>query len=194
MPELVIIVFRMRLPDEDEPIALSGLLHTVAEIFPKLSRLGGNFKMSQQRLEFRPTGWTLRRRVGHAKCFVVHMGRRAQPFPDRLVRAFVQLSQEALRLQSRHIRLMHVSSSMTRCADACYKPGRFSAVTGIMSNWSARRTLSCNTCPASTWQNRLASRFVMASNSGAPLQAMTQSPTLSPAFSAGIPLLNSLTT
>ncbi len=89
MPELVIIVFRMGLPDEDEPIAVFRFLHAVAEILPDVGRLGRNLKMSQQRLEFHPTGWTLCRRVGHAKCFIVHMGRGPQPSPDRLVRAFV---------------------------------------------------------------------------------------------------------
>lgn len=46
-------------------------LQAIAEILSELSRLGRNFEMPQQRLEFRPAGRTLRRWVGHTERFVL---------------------------------------------------------------------------------------------------------------------------
>src|SRR4029079_15101642 len=187
MPNLVIVVFCVRLPDEDQPLAIAGFLDAVTEGFPHHHVVLRDAECCQAGLELLPTRLALRRRIGHAEGLVMDVRRSPKPVGQRHMRPFMQFFDQGIGARLSRIHAVYPSIN-------CYKPGRFSAVTDTSIGLLERRTSSCRVSPASTWHSRLASRSVLTAASEAPLQARMRSPTFSPAFSAGRPLRSSRTT
>ncbi len=91
VPDLVVVVFGMGLPDDDQSFTVARFFDPVAERFAQHLVLLRNGKRRQARLELLPTGFPVRRRVRHAKGLVVDVSRGAQPVGQRHLRPFVQL-------------------------------------------------------------------------------------------------------
>src|SRR4030095_13990444 len=90
IPDLVIIVFSMRLPDEDQSLAVVGLLNTVAESFTQHNAVLRYTERRQAGVNLFPAHPPLRRRVRHTEGLGMHVCGRPKPTGKRHVRTLMQ--------------------------------------------------------------------------------------------------------
>ncbi len=110
MPQLVIIILGMGLPDDEQAVTALRVLDAIPESLPQHDGLGSNLEGLQERLEFRTALRTLSRRVCHPEGFVMHMCGSAQPIDQWNLRLFVQFSQQHIGGWTRDWRLTHIHS------------------------------------------------------------------------------------
>src|SRR4026209_481384 len=86
----------MRLPDEDQSLAVVGCLNPVAESLTQHNAVLRYAKRREARLELLPAQPALRGRVCHAEGFIMHMGGRPKPLGERHVRTLMQFLDQAI--------------------------------------------------------------------------------------------------
>src|SRR6185503_412264 len=110
----------MRLPDEDQSLAVVGCLNPVAESLTQHNAVLRYAKRREARLELLPAQPALRGRVRHAEGFIMHMGGRPKPLGERHVRTLMQFLDQAI-----GSRLPWILTHARYPSVVDYKPGRF---------------------------------------------------------------------
>src|SRR6476620_7616813 len=134
IPDLVIIVFCMCLPDEEQSLAVVGFLNPVAESFTQHNAVLRYAERRQAGLKLFPAQSALRRRVSHAEGFVMHVGGRPKPIGERHMRTIMQFLDQGI-----GSRLPRILTHALYPSIVDYKPGRLSAVTSNSIGLLARR-------------------------------------------------------
>ena len=90
MPDLIVVVLRMGLPDDDESLAAGRFLDAVAKAFPERDIVLRHTERRQTGLKLLPAQLAMGRRVRHAERFVMHVRGCSKPVGERDVRLLMQ--------------------------------------------------------------------------------------------------------